>query len=87
MSDVITIRKKPIEIQAVRWTGDAGSAVAVYKFTEGNVRFSGERNLEIYDELHDSWIKVKLGDYVLRGLKGEFYPHDGSLLWDAYDLV
>lgn len=87
MSDVITIRKKAVEIQAVRWTGDTTSAVEIYKFAGDNVRFSDNRDLEIYDELHDSWIKAKLGDYVLRGLKGEFYPHDGSLLWEAYELV
>jgi hypothetical protein len=84
MSEVVTIRKKPIQIQAIKWTGS--NFAEVQKFTNGQIEI-GNDGLEVYDFLHDSWIKVRYGDYILQGLKGEFYPHAGDLIWDAYDMV
>lgn len=86
MSEVITIRKKPIEVQAIQWDGE--NFDRVYDFTDGFIRTCPEAGcIEVFDYLHESWIKVKKNDYILRGLKGEYYPHDGSLLWGAYDKV
>lgn len=84
-SEVVTIRKKPIEVHAVRW--NTANFEEVYVFTGGNVRESGWGLIEVYDHLHNSWIKVKPMDYVIRGLRNEYYPHDGDLIWDAYDKV
>lgn len=84
MSEVVTIRKKPTEVRAIKWTGANFADVQIFT---GNNAEIGSEGLEVYDYLHESWIKVKVGDYVLRGLKGEYYPHDGELLWDAYDKV
>lgn len=41
----------------------------------------------VWDELHSSWVGVKPGDMIIRGMKGEYYPHDGDLFWKAYDPV
>lgn len=41
----------------------------------------------VYDYLHSTWIGVKVGDYIIKGTKGEFYPHDGDLFWKNYDPV
>jgi hypothetical protein len=42
---------------------------------------------EVYDYLHDTWVGVKDGDYIMQGIQGEFYPHDGPLFPEAYDEV
>lgn len=41
----------------------------------------------VYDYLHKTWIGVKVGDYIIKGTKGEFYPHDGELFWKNYEEV
>jgi hypothetical protein len=28
---------------------------------------------EVYDALHDTWVKVGFNDWIIRGLEGEYY--------------
>jgi hypothetical protein len=52
------------------------------------VLFNGERIIaEVYDYLHDTWVGVKAGDYVIRGSKGEFYPCDPGVFHAKYEPV
>lgn len=41
----------------------------------------------VFDVLHSTWVGVKKDDYIIRGLKGEYYPHDGDLFATAYEEV
>jgi hypothetical protein len=43
--------------------------------------------LEVYDHLHDSWVKVFPGQWVIRGIRGETYPCDHEVLRDTYEPV
>lgn len=47
----------------------------------------GKYDLEVYDRLHDTWVKVFLGQWVLRGVEGELYPCDHDVLLRTYDFV
>ena len=29
---------------------------------------------EVFDYLHQTWVGCKLGDFIIKGVKGEFYP-------------
>ncbi len=42
---------------------------------------------EVYDYLHDTWIKVYAGQVIIKGSEGEFYPHAVPLFYENYDLV
>jgi len=58
------------------------------EFTNGRFRIVGyprDVKAQVYDYLHDTWVTVKKGDWVIRGTLGEFYPHDGELLKHNYD--
>lgn len=84
MSEVVLAQRKVTEAYAVKWTGENISEVL--RFTEGNFRYEatdhGEglkaTDAEVYDYLHDAWIKVSVGDYIMRGPKREYYPNAGS---------
>lgn len=81
MSEVVLAQRKVTECYAVKWTGDNLDEVS--RFTEGNVRFDVNEHYqisgaEVYDYLHDTWIKVSIGDYIMRGPKREYYPNAGS---------
>jgi len=41
----------------------------------------------VFDYLHNTWVKFKRGDFILKGTKGEFYPHDGDLFLLNYQPV
>lgn len=84
MSEVVLAQRKVTEAYAVKWTGV--NVDEVTRFTEGNFRFDAETrgfelvptDAEVYDYLHDTWIKVSVGDYIMRGPKREYYPNAGS---------
>lgn len=47
----------------------------------------GATNISVYDYLHDTWVKVYLGQWVIRGVKGETYPCDHEVLEETYETV
>jgi len=28
----------------------------------------------VWDYIHETWVGVRVGDYIIKGMKGEFYP-------------
>ena len=88
-------RKKPVEIEAIKWTG--------YNLNEV-IDFVGESLLyEIYDDawkvgkapvMVDMKIKtlegnmtVSTGDYIIKGVQGEFYPCKPDIFEQTYEPV
>lgn len=99
MKKPVSIRTKPVTIEAIRWTGDNLEAVQAFV---GKARqcpddmqalnregFTGQdiEHMSVWDYLHQAWIPVFVGQWVLRGLEGEFYPCAESTLWAKYERV
>ena len=85
---IFTARKKPVEVQiAGPWDGTDAAFDEMTMFTTNLFRRSGDGWAQVYDSLHDTWVNVKPGQYVVRGVRGEFYPLDPAALVDTYDLV
>lgn len=42
---------------------------------------------QVYDTLHDTWVNVKIGMYIIKGTKGEFYPCDPEVFEAKYEPV
>jgi len=88
----IRYQKKPVEIEAVRWLGTAESFVELTTFTQGAFHVITDRNDPsftgtVHDQLHDSWIKVRTGQYIVKGVRGEFYPVDAKVFHETYQAV
>lgn len=93
MSNVKLYSKIPVTISAIQYTNpeDADRIAEIIGFSGAAFRIRNEWErkdsvitAEIYDELHDTWVGVKNGDYIIKGLQGEFYPHDEALFPQAY---
>lgn len=87
-----TYRKLPVTVEAIQWTGE--NEQEIRDWTGGKFasipafdRTDPEINAEVYDILHGTWVGVKTGQSVLRGVKGEFYPIDQEVLAETYELV
>lgn len=89
-------RKKPVEIQAVQWTGD--NAKELDEFCRDRDRHLNQRlfdpdsiipdkTAEVYDTLHSSWVPLATGDWIIRGVKGEFYPCEADVFAATYEEV
>lgn len=42
---------------------------------------------EVFDELHQTWINVAVGQWIVKGAKGEFYPCDDETFHWKYEEV
>lgn len=41
----------------------------------------------IHDRLHDTWVNVREGDWIIKGVQGEFYPCRPDVFAATYDEV
>jgi hypothetical protein len=90
---VIRLRKKPIEVEAVQWTGD--NEPELHGFTRQHFEAvdpedrtdDPEITGAVRDVLHSTWVGVKTGQWIIRGVKGEFYPCDPEVLAESYEVI
>lgn len=90
---VKTFRKKPIQIQAVQWTGDNEREIrewcgpSMFGTLQPAVHRDPEITAEVLDTLHSTWVGVKTGQWIVRGVKGEYYPIAEDVLAETYEPV
>ena len=89
--------KKPVEIEAIQWNGN--NLEEIMKFL--NSEFSYDKNTEYvtkkfsyYQTTNDLYIntlegemKANIGDYIIKGIKGEYYPCKSDIFELTYEKV
>lgn len=75
-------RKKPIVIEAVRWTGNNGEEIGAFCPTA--VPKDPER-LSLSIPTLEGDHEARLGDWIIRGIKGEFYPIKDQIFRLTYE--
>lgn len=83
--------KKPVVIQAMQWLGEqsfdelyafanADNNLGVVGMKDGRSDIAEIRTLE-------GVMNASVGDYIIKGLRGEFYPCKPDIFDMTYDLV
>ncbi len=83
-------RKKPVVIEALLWSGDTPEMrIAVRAWVDAPIDERGPTGLRIktLESDGDDWLTVSPGDYIIRGVKGEFYPCKPDIFEATYELV
>ena len=78
-------RKKPVEIEAVRCTG--GNLAEVKRFLNGTTTAFNEQSLKISIKTLEGVITASPYDYIIKGVKGEFYPCKPDIFEQTYEEV
>ena len=78
---IIKATKKPVTISAIEWTG--GNLNEVLAFTNKDVKLEGDQ-LKIFTL--EGVMEASTGDYIIRGVKGEFYPCKPDIFKSTYDF-
>jgi hypothetical protein len=79
-------RKKPVEIEAIQWVSD--NIEQVYEMLGDNLII-----MTINDEVKhfintlEGKMELSWGDYVIKGVKGEFYPCKPDIFELTYEMV
>ena len=76
-------RKKPVVVEAVRWNGN--NHKEVIDFSENKIWFDRLGNIWIATLEGD--MMAKKGDYIIKGVKGEFYPCKPDIFAETYEEV
>lgn len=75
-------RKKPVEIEAMRWTGY--NKPEIKSFAGAACFFKG---YELYIKTLEGDMKAMMDDYIIKGVNGEFYPCNPNIFAKTYELV
>lgn len=81
--------KKPVEIEAVQFidTPERISEIAEFVGTDLRVNYKDKDNPYIPIETLEGTMKASVGDYIIKGVKGEFYPCKPDIFEATYDSV
>lgn len=78
-------RKKPVVIEARQYDGGAVNALDMMTWSSGIVKHN--RVLGLHVETLEGVMVVRKGDWVIRGVKGEYYPCKPDIFAASYDEV
>ena len=76
-------RKRPVVIEAVQWTGE--NLLEILQFSKDS--FIDRDNYTLKIETLEGVMTVSRGDYIVKGVDGEFYPCKPDIFEKTYDEV
>lgn len=83
-----TFRKKPVAIEAIKWTGNNFEAIKAF---DPDVMLSGDGELIIPTLEDGKFVTAKHvateGDFVIKGVHGEFYFCKPDIFTETYEEV
>lgn len=80
-------RKKPVVIEAVKWDG---KLTTVEPLLAGSSCRAVEQNFLEYDLIIptlEGQMTANVGDYIIKGVKGELYPCKSDIFEQTYELA
>ena len=77
-------RKKPVVIEAVQWIGT--NVKEMFDFADWVVSVSDrEKTIEI--KTLEGIMTASIGDWIIKGIQGEFYSCKSDIFEETYELV
>jgi len=77
-------RKRPVEVEAVQWTGN--NIREIESFCSGPLTFNHETKSIIIHTLEGN-MTASDGDFIIRGVHGEYYPCKPDIFEKTYEPV
>ena len=79
--------KKPVEIEAIQWTGDNLEEIYAFVGVENisfNLKSIDEETEELYINTLEGSMHASVNDFIIKGVKGEFYPCKPDIFFETY---
>ena len=86
-------RKKPLEVEAMQWDGTRASALAIKDWADNaagqlTINFAGSDQVSVLTVVTlEGEMRAQPRDWIIRGIKGEFYPCKPDIFAGTYDAV
>ena len=78
----VRYRKKPVEIEAVQWTG--GNLEEIEEFAGNSLAYIEQH---VIIKTLEGCMRASKGDYIIKGIAGEFYPCKPDIFKATYEEV
>jgi hypothetical protein len=85
-------RKKPVVIEAMQFDGTHATASPIYRWSGGNhtledpICYDNAKGLLLIKTL-EGVMTAQPGDWIIRGVKGEFYPCKPDIFSATYEAI
>lgn len=85
-------KTKPCEIEAIQWTGE--NLEEIEEFAKDGIEYNEVKDgggkiiaYEIYVLTLEGTMFANQGDYIIKGLRGEFYPCKPDVFNKKYEVI
>lgn len=79
-------RERPVTIEAVRWVGE-DNCEEVFEFLGLEHSKDEDDHSEIHIPTLEGVITASVGDWIIKGVKGEFYPCKDDIFILTYEAL
>lgn len=83
-------RKKPVIIEAIQFEDNSDRIIEIHEFMGGDtirVNYEDKDNPYLKIETLEGTMKASVGDYIVKGVNGEFYPCKPDIFEKTYERV
>ncbi|MFW9970266.1 MAG: hypothetical protein ACFFDF_08710 [Candidatus Odinarchaeota archaeon] len=81
-------RKKPVTIEAFRLGIDHAPNWFISQMTNGKIiPIEIDNKIACEIKTFEGWMHGNYGDYIIKGIKGEYYPCKADIFEKTYELV
>ena len=82
--------KRRLEIEAIQWNGYNLQEIKDFTGNDANVKYNeigGNVIVDLYIHTLEGDMHASKGDYIIKGIHGEFYPCKPDIFEETYKLV
>ena len=83
-------RKKSVIIEAIQFEDNSDRIIEIHEFMGGDtirVNYEDKDNPYLKIETLEGIMKASVGDYIIKGVNGEFYPCKPDIFEKTYERV
>ncbi|HBY72961.1 MAG TPA: hypothetical protein DEG06_12035 [Lachnospiraceae bacterium] len=81
-------RKKPVVIEALQFFDDVDTITELSRFVNDQdlrISYEAPENPKLKIKTLEGVMEASVGDYIIKGIKGEFYPCKPDIFEATYD--
>ena len=79
--------KKPVVIEAIQYNGENIEAIEDFVGKKLSTVMASDVYVKLIIPTLEGYMKASKGDYIIKGIKGEFYPCKPDIFKEIYSLV
>ena len=88
-------QKKPVMVEVCQWTGNNDKEIIDFcpnarfyrEFSKGNILNIEMTPWKLYIYTLEGDMIAEIGDYIIKGVHGEFYPCKEDIFKETYDII